>query len=219
MSQRLDFSDIIKERANFLGITNSQLASIAGVSQSQISSFLNKNSSISLSAVEKIFEQLGINISTYDNRLNLAKFAADKLIDAGYKVKEVKHMSKYSMANVVGDNRITFLIDNLIDSDYDDISNENESIIPVECTYAYFKMMVMHCMEMDGKKITPKSVKDSYSTLNNIVGYALAGSLLGSGNILGLGILAALYKTITNDGKEEERCFAPLVNLAKKLLG
>lgn len=212
MSQRLDFSDIIKERANFLGITNSQLASIAGVSQSQISSFLNKNSSISLSAVEKIFEQLGINISTYDNRLNLAKFAADKLIDAGYEVEKVKHMSKYSMANVVGDNRITFLIDNLIDSDYDNISNENESIIPVECTYAYFKMMVMHCMEMDGKKITPKSVKDSYSTLK----YALAGSLLEAGNILAN---LALYKTTTNDGKEEERGFAPLVNLAKKLLG
>lgn len=212
MSQRLDFSDIIKERANFLGITNSQLASIAGVSQSQISSFLNKNSSISLSAVEKIFEQLGINISTYDNRLKLAKFAADKLIDAGYEVEKVKHMSKYSMANVVGDNRITFLIDNLIDSDYDNISNENESIIPVECTYAYFKMMVMHCMEMDGKKITPKSVKDSYSTLK----YALAGSLLEAGNILAN---LALYKTTTNDGKEEERGFAPLVNLAKKLLG
>ena len=212
MSQRLDFSDIIKERANFLGITNSQLASIAGVSQSQISSFLNKNSSISLSAVEKIFEQLGINISTYDNRLNLAKFAADKLIDAGYEVEKVKHMSKYSMANVVGDNRITFLIDNLIDSDYDNISNENESIIPVECTYAYFKMMVMHCMEMDGKKITPKSVKDSYSTLK----YALAGSLLEAGNILAN---LALYETTTNDGKEEERGFAPLVNLAKKLLG
>lgn len=212
MSQRLDFSDIIKERANFLGITNSQLASIAGVSQSQISSFLNKNSSISLSAVEKIFEQLGINISTYDNRLKLAKFAADKLIDVGYKVEKVKHMSKYSMANVVGDNRITFLIDNLIDSDYDDISNENESIISVECTYAYFKMMVMHCMEMDGKKITPKSVKDSYSTLK----YALAGSLLEVGNNLGI---LALNKTTTNDGKEVERCFAPLVNLAKKLLG
>lgn len=212
MSQRLDFSDIIKERANFLGITNSQLASIAGVSQSQISSFLNKNSSISLSAVEKIFEQLGINISTYDNRLKLAKFAADKLIDVGYKVEKVKHMSKYSMANVVGDNRITFLIDNLIDSDYDDISNENESIIPVECTYAYFKMMVMHCMEMDGKKITPKSVKDSYSTLK----YALAGSLLEVGNNLGI---LALNKTTTNDRKEVERCFAPLVNLAKKLLG
>lgn len=208
--------DVIKERATQLGITNGQIAEVAETSQSQISAFFNKEASLTISSLDKIFSFLGLDIDTYENRRQLAEHVADVLVQRGYSEDGIKQMSKMMMASIVDDKRIELLIDGFeLDKEAYDRMLKKDSIIPVECTYVYFKSMVLQYVELKGKKPTPGLVMNSFKIVGKNLGYAIGGVFAG---VLGLGTYA-LFKYVTSDNEESiEKANTPLVNIAKKLL-
>lgn len=206
--------NIIKERANQFGITNGQLAEVANTSQSQISAFFNKDASLTVSSLDNIFNFLGIDISTYENRRQLAEKVAEILINEGMSEEDIIKMSKEKMSSIVDDESIMLLIDGIDDDDYERMQKKG-SIIPVECTYVYFKSMVLQYVKLEGRKPTPKLVHSTYNSVGSILGYAVSGLF---GGILGLGAYA-LYSYVTSDDDDESvKANTPLVSIAKKLL-
>lgn len=81
--KRMNISEVIKDRINFLGKSQAEIANLIGATPSQFGLFLQGNASLSLEAMNNCFEVLDIDFMLYKRRHDLAKEAAKRLMEKG----------------------------------------------------------------------------------------------------------------------------------------
>lgn len=203
--------EIIKQRLTLSGFSQGELAELVGVTPSQISLYLSGKSSLSHETLEKILEQMDINLQCYSKRLKLA----DKVAKALYGKKtptEVILLSKNEMIALTDIKEISYLID--VDSSEDFNAAMGSGIIEADAYYIHFRMIVAHLLQLSEGDITTKKASQSVSTLNKATGAVLLTGLAA----IGVGAVIALAQKATGISGRPTGLFSSFIALASDSL-
>ena len=153
----------IKNRMQWLGISNIELAELSGTNPSQLSLFFkDEGATLKPATLQKILEILDMDTSIFTYRIELAKKAA-MYLKKTYTTSEVTLFSRNEMAEKCALDEINLFIDVDVDG-FNAI--RNSKIMDIEATFPYFKTVVLQYMEMR-KSSTKKNVMDSILSVVN----------------------------------------------------
>lgn len=202
--------EVVKHRMGLAGLTQAKLAEQCECTATQMGLFLKGNGFLNKTSFEKCLAVLGIRVDMYEKRYQLAFDAALKL--QGYRPEEIIAMTKLTMASKTGFSEINCFID-VNEKELDEIVGSE--VIDYECTFPYFKAMVLHLMQV-GEKSTPKAVEMSFSKLAAVCALIPAIPLLGMGSIIGMatGMLLGnkIYSSLSSNA------LSPLMVLTKTIV-
>ena len=189
--------EIIKKRLSLSGFSQAELGELIGVTPAQISLFLNGKSSLSHESLEKLLNQMDINLYCYGERLKLAEETA-KALKGKKNPEEVIKMGKDEMISLSGIERIKYL------TDVQDAEEFNAAIrsglVDADAYYIHFRMVTAHILQLSEEEITAKKasqsvskLKDSVSKDNKNIGVAALTGLA----LIGVGAVVALAQMAT----------------------
>lgn len=206
--------NIIKQRLEISGISQGNLAKIVGVTPAQISLFLNGKSSLSLEVLEKVLQELDINLDTYARRLDLAKKVASKL-DSKISVEEIIQMDKKEMINMTKEREIAYLIDVNDRKSFDE--SVKAGLIEPDCYYAHFRMLVAHIHQLGKDGITTKKASQSVSNLYKVAG-TMGMIMFTSLALIGFGAVNTLTGNAIGIAGRKMGVFSSFIALASSSL-
>ena len=196
--------EIIKKRLSLSGFSQAELGELIGVTPAQMSLYLSGKSSLSHESLEKLLNQMDINLECYDERLKLAEETA-KALKGKKTPEEVIRMDKEEMISLSNIERIKYLIDVQDSEEFN--AAIGSGLMDADIYYIHFRMITAHILQLisDGE-ITAKRASQSVSKLNesvsklnepvsdgnkNIGAAALTGlALIGVGAIVALAQIA-----------------------------
>lgn len=203
--------EIIKQRLSLSGFSQGELAELVGVTPAQISLYLSGKSSLSHETLEKILEQMDINLQCYSKRLDLASQAAKQL----YSKKtpsEVILLEKSEMVSLTNIKEIAYLIDVKTSEEFN--AAIGSGIIEADAYYIHFRMIVAHLLQLSEGDITTKKASQSVSTLNKATGTVLLTGLAA----IGVGAVIALAQKATGISGRPTGLFSSFIALASDSL-
>ena len=169
---------IIKKRLSLSGFSQGELAELVGITPAQVSLYLSGKSSLSNDSLEKILEQMDINLNCYNKRLELA----DQVAKVLYRKKtpsEVITMAKDEMVSLTHIKEISYLID--VESSEDFNAAIGSGLIEADAYYIHFRMIVAHLLQLSDGDITTKKAGQSVCTLNKAIGTLVLTGLAAMG--------------------------------------
>ena len=203
--------EIIKQRLTLSGFSQGELAELVGVTPAQISLYLSGKSSLSHETLEKILEQMDINLQCYSNRLELADRVA-KALSGKKSPSEVIVLSKDEMVLLTNIKEISYLVD--VESSEDFNAAISSGIIEADAYYIHFRMIVAHLLQLSEGDVTTKKASQSVSTLNKATGTVLLTGLAA----LGVGAVIALAQKATGISGRPTGLFSSFIALASDSL-
>lgn len=177
-------NDTIKRLIPWTGLSQATIAEQVGISTAQLSQYLNGNASANKDVLEKLMQLVGLKHQNYSNRVDLVYKVVKIIHEKEIPIKSVVYYSKEKMAEVTSIKEIEQFIDVSHQQLESIIKN---GIVDYECTYPYFKAMVIIAMGMRDKISNKAFTVSVFDTLRNIM--PPASSMVLSkplGKILGL---------------------------------
>ena len=137
----------IQSRLDLMGMSQAQFAERVSATPAQMSIFLNGKGNLSMESLNKSLELVGVNLSLYVRRIQLAKSVASYLISKN--VTSIENWTKKDLATFTQKEDILLFLDVQSDEEYKKI--EQSGIIDIETTFPYFKGLVTYYMELRSK--------------------------------------------------------------------
>lgn len=187
-----NIAKIIQSRLEIMGMSQAQFAQCVSATPSQVGIFLKEKGSLSTDSLNKGLGIVGINLSMYSSRNELAKEVAEFLISKS--VSSIDNWSKSDLASFCKRKEICVFFD--VESEEQFLSLVKSGLIDVESTFPYFKSLVSYYMYLVGETPTSSQAKHALSNLTNHAidpAFDLVG-LMAPSPIL-RGILALASKT------------------------
>ena len=153
----------IQTRLASMGMSQAQFAECVSATPAQMSIFLKERGSLSIDSLNKSLDLVGVNLSLYSNRNNLAKQVATFLLSKN--VSSIDNWTKNDLAIFTQQKSISLLFDVQTEEEY--IELERSGIIDIESTFPYFKALVSYYMSLNGVKPTASQAKQALATLLN----------------------------------------------------
>ena len=127
----------IQTRLESMGMSQAQFAECVSATPSQMSIFLRERGSLSTDCLNKSLDLVGVNLSIYSNRNNVAKEVASLLKSKN--VTSIENWSKKDLAIFTQNQAISLLFDVQSEEEYMEI--EKSGIVDIESTFPYFKAL------------------------------------------------------------------------------
>ncbi len=181
-----------------MGMSQAQFAKQVSATPSQMSIFLKGNGSLSTKCLNNSLDLVGIDLSLYSNRDNLAKQVASFLISKN--VSSIENWTKNDLAIFTKQKDISLLFDVKSEEEY--IELEQSGIIDIESTFPYFKALVTYFMSLDGIKPTASQAKQALDKLMkepslNKEDMKKIGNLVAAGTAIGaIAAAASLFPSL-----------------------
>lgn len=138
MDTNVNIVEVVKQRLELMGMSQAEFARCASTTPAQMGIFLQGKGSLSTDRLNKSFDLLGIDLSLYSNRINLAKDVADYLLSKN--VSSIDNWTKKELAEFTKRRSILFFYDVQSEEEYKELAKSG--IFEIECTYQYFKALV-----------------------------------------------------------------------------
>ena len=161
MIMATDIVSVIKSRLEIMGMSQAYFAKTINTTPTQMSIFLREKGSLTTERLNKSFDELGINISVYNKRNELAKEVAAQLIDKN--VSSIDNWDKDFLSKFSGKTAILQLID--VKSKEEFLEIERCGIIDLESTYPFFKALVTYYMMLENDNPTASQAKTALSLI------------------------------------------------------
>lgn len=145
MDTNANIVEVIKKRLELMGMSQAEFARCASTTPAQMGIFLQGKGSLSTDRLNKSFDLLGINLSLYSERINLAKEVADYLLSKN--VSSIDNWTKNELAEFAKRRSIIFFYDVQSEEEYNELMKSG--IIDIECTYPYFKALVSYYLSLN----------------------------------------------------------------------
>jgi len=153
-----------------MGMSQAQFAEYVSATPAQMSIFLRGKGSLSTDSLNKSLDLVGVNLSLYSKRTNLAREVAEYLVSKN--VSSIDNWTKSDLATFTQRKYISLFFDVQSEKEYEEL--EKSGIIDIESTFPYFKALVSYYMSLDKNYMSLDKKRPTASQAN----HALA-SLLG----------------------------------------
>ena len=144
-----------------MGMSQAQFAECVSATPAQMSIFLREKGSLSIDSLNKSLDLVGVNLSLYSARNNLAKQVAEFLLSKN--VTSIDNWTKNDLAIFTQKKSISLLFDVQSKEEYFEL--ERSGIIDVESTFPYFKALVSYYMTIGGGRPTASQAKHALACL------------------------------------------------------
>ena len=188
MESKTSIAETIRLRAEIAGWSQAKLAEAVECTPNQMSQFLKGKSSLNIGAIDKCCDVLGLPLKSMVKRIELAKKAAAKLSHCS--IEEISSMSRKEMVDRTGFKSILALP--VVSKQEFEMMMES-GICDYECTFQYFKTLVLHFIQTSAH-FTPKSVETSLLSLSKSIFLLSTIPVFGIGSIIAAGIMALASK-------------------------
>lgn len=212
-SDHTNIVELIQLRLESMGMSQAQFAECVSATPAQMSIFLREKGSLSIDSLNKSFDLIGIHLSIYRKRNDLAKNVASYLLSKN--VTSIDNWSKQDLVRFTGQDTISHFFD--VDTKEELIELERSGIIDVESTFPYFKALVSYYMLLNGKKPTASKAKQALSSLFNNSLNSIMNDVRGVFH----GALSGLTDTVEKISKavEEKSIFSDSDSMTGKQVG
>ncbi|MBR6287504.1 MAG: hypothetical protein IKR18_11085 [Bacteroidaceae bacterium] len=157
--------ELIRKRLESIGTTWLQYAEHISASPAQVGAFLRGEGSLSVDCLNKSFELVGVDLSLYSKRDDLARDVAKFLILKG--VSSIDNWTKKEIVTFTHQEAVSLFFD--VDTEDEFEKLKKSGIIDIESTFPYFKAMVTYYMSLGGDlenaKPTPSRANRAYNSL------------------------------------------------------
>lgn len=153
--------ETIRTRLELMGMSQAQFAECVSATPAQMSIFLREKGSLSIESLNKSLDLVGVNLSLYSKRNELAKEVASYLIDKN--VSSIDNWTKEDLISITQKKEISVFFD--VQKVEEFIEIEKSGIIDVESTFQYFKALVSYYMSLDGVKPTASKAKQALASI------------------------------------------------------
>ena len=153
--------EIIQNRLESMGMSQAQFSECVSATPAQMSIFLREKGSLSTDCLNKSLDMVGVNLSLYSARNNLAKEVAAYLLSKN--VASIDNWTKNELAVFTQQKSISLLFD--VQSEKEYLELEQSGIIDIESTFPYFKALVSYNMTLGGVKPTASQAKQALTNL------------------------------------------------------
>lgn len=204
---------LIKERMQTIGLTQAKLAELSGCTPTQMGLFLKSEASLNRETLDKCLNVLGVDLNINLKRLDVARQAAEKLLDLP--IEEIKNMGKHTMVKVTGVSEIECLPD---PNEVEFEKMVSSGIIDYEGTFPFFKSLVLHFHNLNNVNSTPKTVQNSLESIVKKLPVAGAGVAMAAGlmpSLIGIAIGALMTSPVYS--KAASNSWAPFLTITKGL--
>lgn len=147
--------ETIQSRLDSMGMSQAQFAECVSATPAQMSIFLREKGTLSIEALNKSLDLVGINLSVYSKRNDLAKEVASYLLSKN--VTSIDNWTKSDLSVFTQKQAISLLFDVKDEKEY--LEMEQSGIIDIESTFPYFKALVSYYMSLNGQKPTASQAK------------------------------------------------------------
>lgn len=179
-----NIAQTIKYRLDLMGMSQAQFAESVSATAAQMGIFLKGKGSLSIDSLNKSLDLVGINLSPYIKRIELAKKVAFYLKSKN--VMSIENWTKQDVATFTQMKEILLFVDVKSDKEYQDM--ENSGIIDIESTFPYFKALVTYYMTLSVRYMKTESKAPTASQAKRALSSILGGA--------GIGVLAVMSPTI-----------------------
>ena len=153
--------ETIQSRLESMGMSQAQFAECVSATPAQMSIFLREKGTLSIEALNKSLDLVGINLSAYSKRNELAKEVASFLLSKN--VTSIDNWSKSDLSLFTQKQSISLLFDVKNEQEY--IELEKSGIIDIESTFPYFKALVSYYMSLNCQKPTASQAKQALTSI------------------------------------------------------
>lgn len=163
-----ELGTIIKKRREMLGLSRLSIAQDIGTTPNMLANFEDNNSTLRPDLLAKCLDRLGIDISTYDKRAELAGFAAHVLMSKEIGVEELMTMSKYELAKVTQLPQIACLLDMTEEDQKNIIRLQESGLVSMEGTYLHFRSLLAYLLKTPSNPNSPQAQKGRDEAIKSI---------------------------------------------------
>lgn len=189
-----DIVKTIQSRLDLMGTSRAHFAEQIHATPQQFAICLCRKGSLSIDSLNKAFDLIGVDLSIYTKRNDLAKEVATVLLSKG--VDTIDNWSKDALIAVTGKNELSLLFD--VRSSEEFMAIKDSGIIDIESTFPYFKALVQYHMKLErsnptasqAKRVLENLTKDKLSR-NILAGVAIGALMPISPIIAGAGVVSA----------------------------
>ena len=153
--------ETIQSRLESMGMSQAQFAECVSATPAQMSIFLREKGTLSIEALNKSLDLVGINLSAYSKRNELAKEIASFLLSKN--VTSIDNWSKSDLSLFTQEQSISLLLDVKDEKEY--MEMERSGIIDIESTFPYFKALVSYYMSLNCQKPTASKAKQALTSI------------------------------------------------------
>lgn len=151
----------IQSRLELMGMSQAQFAECVSATPAQMSIFLKEKGTLSIESLNKSLDLVGINLSIYSKRNDLAKEIASILLSKN--VTLIDNWTKSDLYLFTQIQSISLLFDVKDEKEYIEI--ERSGIIDIESTFPYFKALVSYYMSLNCQKPTASKAKQALTSI------------------------------------------------------
>ena len=152
-----DITEVITTRLKTMGMSQAQFAECISATPAQVSIFLRKQGSLSVDALNKSFDLIGVNVTMFSKRIEFAKQISDMLKSKG--VSNIDSWTQRDLVNFTQKKEIELFYDVKDQDDY--ISFMSSGLIDYESTFPYFKSLVAYFLNIGKESLTSSSAKNA----------------------------------------------------------
>lgn len=207
----INIAKTISTRLEAMGMSQAQFAESVSTSPAQMSLFLNEMGSLSMKSINRCLDIVGIDISLYSKRIELAKEVANYLKFKN--ISSIDNWSKDELAKFTSHKEISLLFD--VKNEEYFIELQNSGIIDIESTFLYFKALVSYFLELGSDKPTASKAKQALNKIleSGIVTCGLAVANMPLPVILSTAAIFALKDNETGKREGAKYLFSKLYNV------
>ena len=186
--------ETIQSRLDLMGMSQARFAEAVSATPSQVGIFLKGKGSLSTESLNKALDVVGIDLSLYTKRTELAKEVASFLLSRH--VDSIENWPKSDLAFFTKKKEISCLFD--VESKEKLEEMVESGIVDIESTYPYFKALTQYYMGLERSNPTASQAKHAIEaiTKDNLSRKILTGVAIGAFlPVAGVGVAAAAMLT------------------------
>ena len=158
--------ETVQSRLDLMGMSQAQLADNSSATPSQMGIFLRGKGSLSTESLNKVLDILGVDLSIYVKRNNLAKEVA--LFLKSRHVESIDNWPKEDLALFTRKKEVLQFFD--VNSREELLSLIESDVVDVESSYPYFKALIQYYMSIEDSNPTASQAKQAIENLTkNII--------------------------------------------------
>ena len=186
--------ETIQSRLDLMGMSQARFAEAVSATPSQVGIFFKGKGSLSTERLNKAFDVVGIDLSLYTKRTELAKEVASFLLSRH--VDSIENWPKNDLAFFTKKKEISLLFD--VESKEKLEEMVESGIVDIESTYPYFKALTQYYMGLERSNPTASQAKHAIEaiTTDNLSRKILTGVAIGALlPVAGVGVAAVAMLT------------------------
>lgn len=165
--------ETIQSRLDLMGMSQAQFAEAVSATPSQVGIFFKGKGSLSTERLNKAFDVVGIDLSLYTKRTELAKEVASFLLSRH--VDSIENWPKNDLAFFTKKKEISLLFD--VESKEKLEEMVESGIVDIESTYPFFKALTQYYMGLGRSNPTASQAKHSIEAITKTI---LASAAMGA---------------------------------------